>query len=555
MGTSSRIGIVFEGRVGTASRSHSSCVRCRVASHASKFQVEPTEVNSRGGGSDALCSTRYNISGGATGDATGSKKRGGAVSEMAMARWKNDSNSGAGALVVALKAAADPPVLAAAGAENLRACKRERASSAARGTEIFAVDSAAPLPPSAAGIMACSLAMAPLRVGLSCDSSMSRAAAAAAALCRRRKVVQVTVGTSLHRARARVRAWRMIEPAAVANAQLAIAPSALYSRVELAATMTTPFHAFVNAHASLVGVAAGDVLEALAKEIQPAPPAPLHGMPLNFASPLEEEGFLCLIEALRCGSLFDSTLDAMSKSQTAHEAVLFGLISMFISGAKPDSADFLNSTTAFSVATSLNIPIHESKALSFAKLGGVYEDVDGPLKPFVDLLCKQMHEMGMLLRSRGADRLGQLMSPHASAAALVDFLSKCLPFTFKDEAHGLRFNVKANRLAEEVALRWARFPVPNVPLADAELVAACRQAGVICVVSPTLLEKIDSGQPLISGSVEETALRAACVAAVTELALLSRTDARSVRAALMSRLELAPASLRVVPHTALTAAY
>jgi len=347
----------------------------------------------------------------------------------------------------------------------------------------------------------------------------------------------------------------MIEPAAVANAQLSIVPSALYSRVELAAARATPFHAFVNAHASLVRVATAPVLEALAAEIQPAPPAVQHGMPLNFASPLEEEGFLFLIEALRCGALFDSTLDAVSKGKTAHETVLFGLISMFISGAKPDSADFLNSATAFAVATSLNVPIHESKALGFAKLGGVYEDVDGPLKPFVDLLCKQMHEMGMLLRSRGADRLGQLLSRHESAAALVDFLSKCLPFTFKDEAHGLRFNVKANKLAEEVALRWARFPVPDVPLADAELVAACRQAGVILVASSSLTQKLDSGQPLISGSVEETALRAACVAAVAELAALSRTDARAVRAALVSRMELVPASLRVKPHGALTAAY
>jgi len=92
-------------------------------------------------------------------------------------------------------------------------------------------------------------------------------------------------------------------------------------------------------------------------------------------------------------------------------------------------------------------------------------------------------------------------------------------------------------------------------LADAELVAACRQAGVILVASSSLTQKLDSGQPLISGSVEETALRAACVAAVAELAALSRTDARAVRAALVSRMELVPASLRVKPHGALTAAY
>jgi len=263
-----------------------------------------------------------------------------------------------------------------------------------------------------------------------------------------------------------------------------------------------------------------------------------------------------LIHALRFGSSFDPLLQKMNR-RASYETLLFGLISMYISGSKPYSADFLNQASPHAVSVSLDIPIHESKALEFAKLGGVYQDVDGPLKPFADSLCKQMHELGMFLRSRGFDHLGELIPVNATAQSLVDFLVKNLPLTFKDEAFGFGFNVKAKRLAAEFSQHFNRFPLPDKSFAlfvDAELVAACRQAGLVRT-SQELSLKIASGQALIRDSNEEAALRAATQKALTMLVDLSQTDALSVQRFLLDRYHDASLTTRIPIHLCATSAY
>jgi hypothetical protein len=310
------------------------------------------------------------------------------------------------------------------------------------------------------------------------------------------------------------------------------------------------------------------VMSARAAEIQDSA-SPSQGMPLSFASEQEEAAFVILVQALRCGSGFDAVLAKLARGRSAHETVLFGLIGMYISNARPYAAEALNQASAHALSVALNVPIHESKQLEFAKLGGVYQDVDGPLKPFADLLCRQMHEMGARLRSRGCDTLADLLKPCTSAADVVDMLVIALPLTFADQFRpqpggsggGACFHAKAQRVAAELGARFRTFPDAHelTAFADAELVAALRYAGVMSV-GADLAARIARGETLVNGGMDETALRVCAVLAVDALCTLAGVSAQAVQRHVVKAYVEACGSAGVQPppprqHLCQTAAY
>jgi hypothetical protein len=254
------------------------------------------------------------------------------------------------------------------------------------------------------------------------------------------------------------------------------------------------------------------------------------GMPLQFDSDEEQIGFVFLMEALRFGSCYDRLLEQKTRSKRgAKETIQFGLMSMFISGKPPQMADnLINCSTPHEIATNFDFPIHESQALDFAKLGGVYKDVDGPLTPFANAISRIMNELGMLLRSRQMNHLGQLAlqiysQTDKSGWSFAKALAKALPITFGDESHGLSFLSKAQRTATVLGERFPqKFQLVNTnrmtALADAELVFSLRKLGVIRLISE-LEQKIDSenANRIPAGSKEEFSLRVGALDAVHKM--------------------------------------
>ena len=260
------------------------------------------------------------------------------------------------------------------------------------------------------------------------------------------------------------------------------------------------------------------------------------GMPLQFGSADEEIGFVFLMEALRFGSRYDRVLEDKTRSKRGvRDTIQFGLMAMFISGKPPHLADHLiNNSTNHEISVNFDFPIHESQALDFAKLGGVYKDVDGPLAPLATAIGKSMTEMGVLLRSRQMNHLGELVVKlylqlkDKTATEFAKVIAKTLPTTFGDESNGLPFLSKAQHCVYSLA---TRFPDRFADLkglddlhaiADAELAFALRKLGVLRVAQD-LQEKIDSEThvKLSSGGKEELALRVGALLAVHEMATKS----------------------------------
>ena len=250
-------------------------------------------------------------------------------------------------------------------------------------------------------------------------------------------------------------------------------------------------------------------------------------LPLQFGSLEEEVGFIFLLEALRFGSRFDRLLEERSPGKrNSHEVIQFGLISSFISGKSPQFADFLvNCTTAHQVGTVFEFPVHESQPLEFAKFGGVYKDVEGPLSPFANQIARALNEMGILLRARQMNHLGELVSfiyskSNNDAWNFANQLAKLLPITFGDEIHEVPFLCKAQRIVGVLVDRFPEnFHFKNLnrltALVDANLIFGLRKLGVL-KLSENLEKRIDSENPetLTYGGDVEFALRIAAMHAV-----------------------------------------
>lgn len=284
----------------------------------------------------------------------------------------------------------------------------------------------------------------------------------------------------------------------------------------------------------------GEEVAAYLKSEQGDSAAP--SLPLNFASVQEEIGFIFLEEALRCGCMYDRLLTTQAPGRRASsETVQFGLLSMFISGKPPFKSDhLLELSDAHAVGGAFEFPTHESKALDFAQLGGVYQDVDGPLHPFALIISRQASEMGVLLRSRGMDHLGELaldIFKHADGNLnkFSSELAACLPNTFRDEAKGIKFHTKAQRVASVLMHRFpSHFPFSPescanfTGFANAELCLALRNLGVVRL-APQVEQVIDSEQQILKyGNDIEVALRVACLEALARMTMLTRKDQASL---------------------------
>lgn len=238
------------------------------------------------------------------------------------------------------------------------------------------------------------------------------------------------------------------------------------------------------------------------------------------------------MNALRLGSRFDRYLHEQSRNKRdAYDTVEYGILGMFIGGKKPQHADGLvDASTPFGIASHFDFPIHESKNLPFAQMGGVTQDVDGPLLPFAQAVSRCMNEMGTLLRARRLENLGQLAlhvyekeNGKKSPQVFAETMARILPVTFGDANNDFAFLCKARRTVHELATRFPEtfiFEETSEPiaLADANLVFALRILGVL-KVSKDFADRLDSEHPntISFGGRDEFALRMAAVEAVHAL--------------------------------------
>jgi hypothetical protein len=252
------------------------------------------------------------------------------------------------------------------------------------------------------------------------------------------------------------------------------------------------------------------------------------GLPLNFPSEIDELGFTFLLDALNFGTGYEILLrnskPHKQQQRGIHETIQFGLLSMFISSNAnpPYSADALVQTTPHSVSVTFDFPIHESQPVSFATFGGVYQDVDGPLRSLAVMFSQVMNELGMTLRARGFPTLGDFIMAHIpkckSGKDLVSVLVEAFPVTFGDaymDGTGqlIRFDAKARRTVIHLCQQFPKFipfsveSVGGGPVVDAKLVAALRRSGMLFVEN-RLVHVIDVlRERLERGGNDELALR------------------------------------------------
>lgn len=229
------------------------------------------------------------------------------------------------------------------------------------------------------------------------------------------------------------------------------------------------------------------------------------GMPLNFASVEDEIGFVFVNEALRFGSRYDRLLQQHAKRlKNAKDMFQFGLLGSFLSSKSLHLADSMLAicNDPHAIGTTFDFPVHQNEALDFAKLGGVYREVDGPLHPFAKQIGRVLNEMGILCRSRGVDCVGGLALGlgRKSLDQFAGELAKVLPLTFGGDSLG---PCKATRLGVLLATRFpGQFPFDLGagvrPLPDPELVFALRKLGALRL-GDELQAKVDqSPEPVLS---------------------------------------------------------
>ncbi|KAH9251834.1 hypothetical protein BASA81_010277 [Batrachochytrium salamandrivorans] len=238
-------------------------------------------------------------------------------------------------------------------------------------------------------------------------------------------------------------------------------------------------------------------------------------MPLNFATLEDEVGFVFVNEALRFGSRYDKLLQQHAKrTKSAKDMFQFGLLGSFISAKSLHLADNMLAicNDPHAIGITFDFPVHQNEALDFAKLGGVYREVDGPLHPFAKQIGRVLNEMGILCRSRGVDCVGGLaLGIQPGCKTLNQFateLAKALPITFGGD--GL-WPCKAIRLGVLLATRFPeQFPFDLSagvrPLPDPELVFALRKLGALRL-GDELQSKVDQSPELVLSAQESDLLR------------------------------------------------
>lgn len=142
-------------------------------------------------------------------------------------------------------------------------------------------------------------------------------------------------------------------------------------------------------------------------------------MPLVFTCIEEEATMIIMKHMLSFGSGFASLL-----KRDPEETLILGLMHIHISSKRLDT-EFFASINAMSISLHFGFEIGIDKEI----MGGVYQQVDGPLKPFANQLVEIMRSTGEELRDLGCDHAGEYLwkcNPR-SAPEMVDWL--CTTFS------------------------------------------------------------------------------------------------------------------------------
>ncbi len=211
-------------------------------------------------------------------------------------------------------------------------------------------------------------------------------------------------------------------------------------------------------------------------------------LPLAFKSLEQEINFLGIVAALDFGRGFEKEF-VEDTGRGFDDTSKFGVMHMHISGKELD-ADLLCTFNAFSVSE--HFGLKSVQVEEEVVTGACYKLVDGPLKPYANLVEKVMQNIGKTTKSLGKTSLGtfivsKLKSAGMTAQTLVNSLGSTYE-AFHDTNGG---NRKAVQLVRNLYNRFAQEPtlvdyvtvlsdVESLPVnVDAALVLAASNAKLI----------------------------------------------------------------------------
>lgn len=257
------------------------------------------------------------------------------------------------------------------------------------------------------------------------------------------------------------------------------------------------------------------------------------GFPLRFDTLDAEVNFLAVRALLSFGSGYNKLLQAVG-DRDADESVLFGVMSMFISGSNMD-AEYFSHLSINEIASMFHLPLHREEDVE--SLPGVKLMKPHALKPFADLLFDTLTQTAETLRKIGVRRLSEFIlhitkpegSHTPSAADFVRTLCEAIPGFHDEQTHGelrLPFSAKAVRLAETLYMRFgeqdpARFKFSDMgevsACADSRLVSVLHYLQIITLATDDLALALETAEAEEKGHELDVPLRAAVVVAVEEL--------------------------------------
>eukprot|EP01136_Pigoraptor_vietnamica_P032406 Opistho-1_new@94212 len=182
-------------------------------------------------------------------------------------------------------------------------------------------------------------------------------------------------------------------------------------------------------------------------------------LPLRFPNVDAEINFIAIASLISFGSTYREDVHRLMGRGPA-EAVLFGMLSMHISGGKLDTA-YIRSLTIGDIASHFNIPL----TTATEPMPGVTLEVPGPLRPFAEAILHVLQSTAELLHSHGYQRMSQFVveavrrgttEGKGPAEGVVERLAGLFP-AFNDapewDGKAVPLHSKAQRLVSELHKR------------------------------------------------------------------------------------------------------
>lgn len=253
-----------------------------------------------------------------------------------------------------------------------------------------------------------------------------------------------------------------------------------------------------------------------------------HTLPFRFEDFDRELNFIAVRNLLHFGSGFDPEL-LQATGKSCGDTILFGIISMHLSGRALDAASFLHLAlpdveSIFSIPAIREVPTH---------MAGVTTTAPTLLRAFSERILATLRETAQVLRARGMQRLSQfvlhlLKDGPMSSSEFVRALAETFPAFSDSPSAGVSgtavpFHGKAVFFAHELHARF-RERYPNFGFSDiadmtasvnTRTVAVLHRLGMLAI-SPALLEQYTAAST--TSTPTDTVLRAAALLACDALA-------------------------------------